>query len=469
VNNKQTNNNKPRNTTMNTDTNKPSFHLARVSGGEELYEQTEIIMLNDAPPGAAMSRRDFLGTGITAAAALVLLGGCGRINARSMLCAHRGYVNSVCVSPDGNLLASGGEDNTIKLWSLPDRALLKTLKGHANDVTSVCISPDGKLLASGSYDETIKLWSLLNGDLLKTLRHGDWVNSVCISPDGKLLVSASSGTIKLWSLPDGALLKTLERSGWAKPICISPDGKLLVLAGNEGTLFLWSLSEWALLQTVHDAAAAPATSDVKPAWGWSSRVESVCISPDGKLLVSGYWNNTTIKLWSMPEGDLLKTLEERASREPVRRYHPEGVLLKTLKGHTGGVCSVCVSPDGKLLASGSWDDTIKLWSLPDGVLLKTVKGHAGAVTSVCISPDGKLLASGSKDKTIKLWSLPEGALLKTVEPPVESSIHSFTPVCISPDGKLLASGSWNYNICLWSIPDGKYISRLVDMAISPTP
>jgi WD40 repeat protein len=271
---------------MNPGNDKPSFHLARVSGGEALYERTEIIMLNDALPGGAMPRRDFLGTGITAAAALVLLGGCGRINARSMLCAHRGYVNSVCVSPDGKLLASGGEDNTIKLWSLPDRALLKTLKGHANDVNSVCISPDGKLLASGSRDKTIKLWSLPDGALLNTLKgHAGDVTSVCISPDGTLLVSGSDGitasfdhtkigsggTIKLWSLPDGALFKTLEVG--VTSVCISPDGKLLA-SGCDGIV--------------------------------ESRAK----------IVSG----RSIKLWSLPDGVLFKRL-------------PDGLLFKTWVGH----------------------------------------------------------------------------------------------------------------------------------------
>ncbi|AWI10462.1 hypothetical protein CKA38_02545 [Ereboglobus luteus] len=73
--------------------------------------------------------------------------------------------------------------------------------------------------------------------------------------------------------------------------------------------------------------------------------------------------------------------------------------------------SVCISPDGQLLASGGMDKTIKLWSLPDGALLNTLTGHTGGVTSVCTSPDGKLLASGSSDQTIRLWSLPDGKQL----------------------------------------------------------
>jgi len=90
---------------------------------------------------------------------------------------------------------------------------------------------------------------------------------------------------------------------------------------------------------------------------------------------------------------------------------PEGELLNTLKGHTEWVNALAISPDGKLLASGSQDGTIKLWSLPEGVSLKTLERHTYWINALAISPDGKLLVSGSGDNTIKLWSLPGGELM----------------------------------------------------------
>ena len=135
-------------------------------------------------------------------------------------------------------------------------------------------------------------------------------------------------------------------------------------------------------------------------------------------------------------------------------YSPTNyVLANTLKGHSDHVISVAISPDGQLLASGSDDNTIKIWNLPSGRLLRTLTGHSSDVISVAISPDGQLLASGSSDNTIKIWNLGSGRLLRTLTGHSDD-VYS---VAFSPDGQTIASsaGCWSspchrdYNIRIW--------------------
>jgi WD40 repeat protein/tRNA A-37 threonylcarbamoyl transferase component Bud32 len=150
---------------------------------------------------------------------------------------------------------------------------------------------------------------------------------------------------------------------------------------------------------------------------------------------------------------------------------PRGALLqKTLTGHSREVSSVAISPDGKTLASGSWDKTIKLWNLATGEEIRTLTGHSSSVYSVAISPDGKTLASGSGDKTIKLWNLETGEQIRTLT----GHSNLVDSVAISPDGKTLASGSWDDTIKLWNLETGKQIRTLTghsreveSIAISP--
>ena len=110
-------------------------------------------------------------------------------------------------------LASGSDDNTIKLWNSQDGRLIRTLTGHTDRVYSVAFSPDGQTIASGSRDNTIKLWNSQDGRLIRTLTgHTDRVYSVAFSPDGQTIASGSTDkTIKLWNRKDGKSYPHINR------------------------------------------------------------------------------------------------------------------------------------------------------------------------------------------------------------------------------------------------------------------
>ncbi|KAJ5740649.1 G-protein beta WD- 40 repeats containing protein [Penicillium malachiteum] len=320
---------------------------------------------------------------------------------------HSNWVHIVIFSPDGKQIASGSLDRTIKLWDTTTGDLQKTLEGHSNSVQTVVFSPDGKQIASGSLDKTIKLWDTTTGDLQKTLEgHSDWVRTVVFSPDGKQIASGSHDqTIKLWDTTTGDLQKTLE--------------------GHSD----WDTTTGDLQKTLE---------------GHSDWVRTVVFSPNGKQIASGS-HDQTIKLWDTTTGDLQKTLEGHSDWDTTT-----GDLQKTLEGHSDSVQTVVFSPDGKQIASGSWDRTIKLWDTTTGDLQKTLEGHSDSVQTVVFSPDGKQIASGSLDKTIKLWDTTTGDLQKTLE----GHSNGVQTVVFSPDGKQIASGSHDQTIKLWDTTTG---------------
>ena len=286
--------------------------------------------------------------------------------------AHNSMVHAVSISPDGQLLASGSSDKTIKLWELHTGKLLRQLgswfSGHSGIIDSLVFSHDGKILASGSWDETIKLWSVSTGRQIRTYEgHISCVNTLAFSPNNQLLASGSvDRTIKLWQVSRGREIANL--TGHCDSVCSvtwSPDGQFLASASADYTIKIWQTDTGKEIRTLT---------------GHSLFVNSLAYSQDGTILVSASSDNT-IKLWQASTG-----------RE-----------IRTLIGHSDAVWTVALSPDQKFLASGSWDNTIKIWQTNTGNEICTLKGHSNYVRSVAISPNGKTIVSGSDDNTIKIW------------------------------------------------------------------
>ncbi|MDC0708830.1 AAA family ATPase [Stigmatella sp. ncwal1] len=167
----------------------------------------------------------------------------------------------------------------------------------------------------------------------------------------------------------------------------------------------------------------------------------------------GHSDSVLSVAWS-PDG---RTLASGSFDNTLKLWAPSsGSLLRTLSGHSDSVLSVAWSPDGRTLASGSNDNTLKLWAPSSGSLLRTLSGHSDSVLSVAWSPDGRTLASGSNDNTLKLWDTSSGSLLRTL------SGHSspVSSVAWSPDGRTLASGSNDNTLKLWDTSSGSLLRTL---------
>ncbi|MGI2908385.1 protein kinase domain-containing protein [Tolypothrix sp. VBCCA 56010] len=290
---------------------------------------------------------------------------------------HSSDVNSVTFSPDGQMLVTGSDDLTIKLWNLATKQEIRTFKGHSSYIYAIAISPDGQTIASGSFDKTIKLWNLNTGEEIRTLKgHSNSVASVAFSPDGKLLASSSlDKTIKLWNLQTNKEIRTFTgHSGGVASIAFSPDGLTLASGSYDKTIKLWQIANGKQIRTLT---------------GHLDLVSSIAFSPDGQQLASGS-KDKTIKLWNVNTGKEIRTLTGHNDKVTSVAYIPKGGYSK--------------NPDSVIVASGSNDNTIKLWDTATGREIRTLKKDSGYVYAIAISPDGRTLASGgSADNIIKIW------------------------------------------------------------------
>jgi WD40 repeat protein len=264
--------------------------------------------------------------------------------------------------------------------------------------------------------------------------------------------------------PKGKLVrcfKTLtEHTQSIESIVITPDGKLLITAGGE-LIKLWNLQNGELISSLK--------GHVKP-------VTKLVINGDGDLLVSAS-RDRTLCMWRLPSGQLVQTFSSHiasawslditsdsftiasGSYQEIRLWqYPTGKLLYNLKGHIREVDYLCISHDNIILASGGGnnDKSVRLWELSSGQFLKTLEGHGDAITGLAISPDNSILASASKDATIRLWSLPKGDEIATLE----GHNGAIRCLAISSNGSLLATGSDDKTVKLWKLPEGKLLTTL---------
>lgn len=247
-------------------------------------------------------------------------------------------ITSVAVNVDGELIASSGSDNTIRIWNLADfltanGGRTRTLAGHlqggwlTKGVRSVAFSFDGQILASGGGDKIIKLWDTETWQEISSLTgHSDAIQAVAFSPVEKTLVSAASNAIKLWKLDTGEEITfTTSDSPWS--ISFDANGKCIASGSVQGTFTLWSVS------TGQEIFHFDAHTRL-------SIIHAITFSPNGLFFATGS-NDKTVKLWN--------TITKE--------------LVSTFTGHSGPVYSLAFSPDGSVLASGSVDKTIRLWDM----------------------------------------------------------------------------------------------------------
>ena len=307
--------------------------------------------------------------------------------------------------------------------------------------------------------------------------HSDSIFSVSYSPDGKYVASGShDSTVKIWEVETARCLKTLRgHTDGVQSVAYSPDGKYISSGASDGKVKFWEVESGRCIQTDENATG----------------ISCITYSPDGKDLAIAKFSSGMIQVKNLETGVFSFFEVQAIHKEFIRElcYSPDGKYLAsgsedktikiwdvqtkkcicTLEGHTNGITALAYSPDGKYLASGSHDHTIKIWKVANWKCITTLNEHKLTVHSIVYSPDGGYFASSSADDTIKIWKTAKNKCIKTLEG------HKYRVLALSysPDGKYIASGAGDKTVRIWDIKNnttyksfGSYVDILECLAYS---
>jgi WD40 repeat protein/serine/threonine protein kinase len=333
-----------------------------------------------------------------------------------------GFMKCIRFSPDGQLLVTPSWDQTLKIWDgspVPEKAKfgLMTLRGFAGPVYRVAISNDGTRIAGTSTDHTARVWEADSGQLVHRLEgHSDVVEGVAFSPNGRLIATASRDkTIRIWDSATAALVKTLDASEWMNCVEFSPDGSLLAAVGRDWGakvgIQTWNTTTW----EKNPAQFA----------GSHLELHRIAFSPDSRAIAAGARVSSvgaadSIRLWDAATGRVLQTF---SGSPGSLAFHPDGKRVaawgddRTLKMwdvKTGAEVSsvqhevagpnLVIHPDGRRLFVTDMSGSVSMMDLATGRILRKYRGHSQRIGGLACSRDGRLLVSGSFDQTVRVWS-----------------------------------------------------------------
>ncbi|MQY09243.1 caspase, EACC1-associated type [Actinomadura macrotermitis] len=342
-----------------------------------------------------------------------------------------GEVEAVAFSPDGQLLATTGDDGAVRLWDVPRRRAIASLSGaHEYGANALAFSADGTLLASLGMESGVRIWSTATRHLVRSLPvesywgHTKDPYSVAFSPDGRwLAVASGSVNAQLWSIPEWHKYRLPDREGTSmaetksSSVAFTKAGDRLLVADFQGNVEVWDVKKRKLLNFLK-APVSPIPFRLSET---NEMMRSrVSVSSDEQTV--GVANERFSYSWIWQFNDI------KGDMRPLPIF-----------GHTAQVNALAFGPFDRMFATGSDDGSVRLWGL-DGRDVKQrqlLTGHRGSVSALAFSPDGQLIATGGADRTVRLWSTRAASSLNSKLPPAAKPV---TALAVDPSEQLLAFG-----------------------------